>query len=156
MHTTIVVTKEAKMKKTILGAIGVMLVGASILFSPHASVEQIYDPVAITGFDDQMTERFFKGELPNVVLELSQGMVLPFNVLINGDFFELDLVDQPPYRLIVHKTCYMRCLGDNMLFSRDLLTWKEFQDFFSGSIGFALKDGNSEIMLNMEMNQRPQ
>lgn len=112
--------------------------------------------VSLPAFNEEMLEDFFTGQSPNIILECSQGMALPFRLNVGGEFLSLKQPENKPYQLEVVKTFYTICLDEDLfLFSNDLEDWREFEDFFTGLVGITLNEGDVQgININVELNKR--
>lgn len=87
---------------------------------------------------------FFGGKMQNYALELTKGVIFPFELVIKSSFFSLKNPGGLS-ELTVEQTLYIRCLGDNrVVFSSDLENWQHFEDFFTGSIGTSLNVSNTD------------
>ena len=111
-----------------------------------------YMVLNLTNISEKQLEEFFKGETVDLVLECPEGFSLPFHLSLKGEYLSLEPADQPAYSLKILKTCFIKCLGETFLFSDDWVCWHECQDFFTGSIGFSLKDSPQlEIQLQSKI-----
>lgn len=111
--------------------------------------------VKLVDMNLELLQEYFSGMNDNVVLECSEGMNLPFNFTLQGEFLMLH-TDEYKDCIRVLKTCYIRCKENNFIFSTDLQNWQEFSDFFSGSlsVGVDVNEGAPKINLNIELNQK--
>jgi len=148
-----------------IGALSVMLTWAVAAFagthtvSIGATSSHIIDRecriVALEDVKSEMLERFFTGETPSVVLECTEGLSLPFNLRVKGQYLALDYENSTSAITIVKK-CFIKCEENEFLFSTDLKSWKPFQEFFTGEIGVSVNvdEGLPTVCLNIEINQR--
>lgn len=112
--------------------------------------------IDILDLDPAAVEEFAKGDYQDVIVRCPEGIFLPFHMNIKGEFLDLD--PTPLVYIKVVKTCYIKCLGPQvLLFSSDLKVWKNFDEFFTGSINLSYKieDKEPAIGLNALLNQRP-
>ena len=121
-----------------------------------ASKTQSYDQIIrLSDLNDGMIQDFSQGNMGNFVVECPVGASLPFKFRLKGEF--LGLESTRLLHLNVLKTCYVRCQGkENFLFSTDLQTWKDFSEFFTGSLNVSVEVENGETVagLQLELNQR--
>ena len=93
----------------------------------------------------------------DTVILLPEGAVFPFQVKVNGEFFELETTEEALHNLKILKTCYVRCdENKNLFFSLDQKDWKDFLEFFKGrmSTSFRVKDGQPSADLELVLNKR--
>lgn len=88
------------------------------------------------------------------ILECAEGSIVPVNIHIKGDFLDQESI--PTLYLKIMKTCYMKRSSSALLFSLDKTHWREFQEFFTGSLGVALSQISecADFSLSLELNQR--
>lgn len=151
------------MKKMILTSIGVLSLTSLFAagYSTHSggkTLEQYCESIVpITEMTQQMAEEFFNGKLTSVVVKCSKGCSLPFRMNLTSEFLEFDS-GEAAQSITVLRDCYIKNDGVAFLFSGDLNSWKNFENFFTGSFGIALSyDGGSqkEAIFNVELHQRP-
>lgn len=119
-----------------------------------SKAEQI-EIVPVSAITNEILMNFFQGKTPHIALEFTEGTILPFRVSLSGEFLAIENNDSP--RIIkVMKTCYVRSVGGNFLFSADLHNWKDYHAFFTGKLGisFAVADGIPFIDVGLELNQK--
>lgn len=111
---------------------------------------------SITEFNQELVDLFFEGKVPNTILEFTQGIRFPLCIALNGEFLALEQVEANPYYVKILKSCFVKSVGKDFLFSTDLQTWKSFSDFFTGSMGGSLyyMDEQPQVGLKLELNQR--
>ena len=111
--------------------------------------------VALQDMNNEMLEGFFTGKIPGVVLECTEGLNLPFNLMLKGQYLVLDSADSASTIKILKK-CFIKCEKNEVFFSSDLKSWKTFQDFFTGAIGVSVSvdQGTPTVCLNLELNER--
>ncbi len=132
-----------------------------ILFAGFQSVEahsegvEGMQVVKLGEMSQESLMEYFSGINGNVVLECSEGMNLPFNLNLYGDFLRIESEEYKD-SIRVLKTCYMRFVDNNFIFSLDLQSWHEFSEFFSGvfSVGIDTNEGTPKIGVNIELNQK--
>lgn len=153
------------MRDLILRSMFLVLIGASTAFAANHSIEigkpvhhapnvecQVYSLSELT---KDMLEDFFAGKTPGVVIECSQGAILPFSLSLKGEFLSLEESDT--LRTIeVIKTCFIKFDKKTFLFSTNLQEWKDFKGFFTGRMGISLNVDQEvpAVDINIELNQR--
>lgn len=142
------------MKKMIFTVCTVLATGVYASYSSGYAMQEIemMQVVSLENIEKNTLEGFSKGENPWLVLKCTQGVKLPFKVVIKGGYFELDDAERSDLFIRIAKTCYMRHSEGVFLFSDDLQNWKEFQQFFSGTVGISFDDANSQITLSVDLN----
>jgi hypothetical protein len=148
------------MKKVFLPSLCMAFAGISSALAINQSMafsQQIYSQdlqiMNILDMDQKITEELLNGKLPHLILECSEGTTLPLNILLSGQYLELESTELPPYTLKIVKTCYLKFIEEDVVFSSDLKEWKNFQQFFTGTIGLSLEN-RTALNLNIELNQR--
>lgn len=153
------------MRKMISAGLLIVLTGASVAFAASHSVviggpgipvaDMGCHVIGLSELTYDRIEDFFAGKAPHVVLECTQGSILPFNISLASEFLALDGAEAP-HTIKVLKTCFIKCVEGTFYFSADLQSWKDFQGFFTGMIGVSLNvnDSSPEVGLNIELNQR--
>jgi hypothetical protein len=109
--------------------------------------------LAMTCFADiipltEMSERFSTGE---EILECQEGVELPFEFVLQGEYLSLTGVEQT---VKVEKTCYIKCVGEELYFSSDLKKWSPFLEFFTGSVSISVNKDLPKVCFTVELNSR--
>jgi hypothetical protein len=123
---------------------------AMLLGSQMAAVEI----VKLSDLKQEMVEKFAEGKRDDLIVECKEGTSLPLKIDLKGQCLALE---SAPLNLKVLKSCYIRCQGDKeFLFSSDLLTWKNFGDFFTGELKLSVGPEAEGVLarLQLELNQR--
>jgi hypothetical protein len=113
--------------------------------------------VSLADLNDEMIQEFAEGKRGDVVVQCKEGMRLPFQMRMDGEFLSLSGADEAPLYLTVMKTCYVRCSArETFLFSSDLLTWGKFSEFFTGELKISVdaKSGGPSASLYLRLNER--
>lgn len=141
------------MKKVALGSLLAIVVVLSTAFASTQSIrpEQV---VRLTDITKESIEEFFQGNASQIILECIEGESLPFALSIKGEFLSLEVPEGTTLNMKFLKTCFIKSIGNHFLFSTDLQSWKEPQEFFTGVIGISLNiyDDQPGIGLNVELN----
>lgn len=141
------------MKRVLFVNMIAAVVGIATVFAIPAG-ENLH-VVRLTDMKQELLQDYFSGHAENIIVECPEGICLPLNFSISGEFLSVESVPHA-YFIRVLKTCYIKSSGDKFLFSVDLQNWKEFAEFFTGSLGisFGLHDDQQQVGLSLEMNQR--
>ena len=92
----------------------------------------------------------------NWVLEVKQGLEVPLNPTLKGDFFHLE-PENNFVSICIDKTFYMRLSGEeDVLLSTDLINWTDIEDFFTGRFDVTYLVNQEKLFANLllELNQR--
>jgi|GEM_PF-5548921 len=97
-----------------------------------------------------------KGHLPHIFVLCDTGIELAVNVFTSGEFLssENPYFEAPLVR--IEKPFYFRHDGNELLFSSDASDWKNFSDFFTGSLNFGveIKDCRPVLRFDIDLNER--
>lgn len=146
------------MKKHLIG-IGASLFLASLSLLAVDSVNLSYTWISDRIVKiEEVDQLFSQGKLlNNVILECTEGSLLPLKISIKGDLLSLDSEDKNPMTLKILKTFYIRCdEKEQFFFSTDLQEWKEFSEFSTGMLNALLKSENGvpTASLDLQLNHR--
>ncbi len=90
--------------------------------------------IPIMEVTSEMMEEFFVDEGHKMVIELTEGAEVPISQSIDGISFVLEFDNTSLYKIKIHKTCYMKLNRESFLFSADLSTWYNPQNFLTGPL----------------------
>lgn len=93
---------------------------------------------------------------PSSILVCPAGSTLPVSVMLNGDILSLELSEVSSITLKIKETLYLRLQNEQMIFSLDGTTWKDWLEMFVGEISIQLSVENAipQLKLGAELNQR--
>ena len=142
------------MKNFILGSCLLAIASFSSIAAHEAN--KSYELYKISEMTEEQLQEFFSGENPQVTVEIPEGLNLPLNLSLQGEFLALASNIDALYTLKVSKTCFIRCFQNMFFFSADLQSWSPFQEFFTGCIGVSLNvtDSYPSVSLNVDLNKR--
>ncbi|MBA3721082.1 MAG: hypothetical protein H0W88_01605 [Parachlamydiaceae bacterium] len=109
-----------------------------------------YAVINISECSKENIEDFFQGKIPNIAIECNKGQKIPLKIKSSGDFLAIGSNINTPLYLNFVNTCYIQCTGEKILFSKDLHTWKNLEEFFTSSFGFGI-DEQQSINFNLEL-----
>ncbi|MFI5343019.1 MAG: hypothetical protein ACHQUC_02235 [Chlamydiales bacterium] len=141
------------MNKMLFASVMSVLISAAALFGIPSDELRV---IKLTDLSQELLQDYFSGKCEDIVLECSEGTSLPLNLTMRGDFVLMEGGEQTLQTIRILNTCYIKCSGEEFLFSVDLETWKEFFDFFTGSFGIEihLQENGVQIGCNVELNQK--
>lgn len=123
-------------------------------FDFHEETNAPYLVINLTTLTPENLKDFLAETNTPFILECSEGSMIPINIYIKGDF--LDQESASTLNLKIRKTCYIKNFQSSLLFSLDKANWRDFQEFFTGSLGVFLNPTPecAELGLSFELNQR--
>jgi|GEM_PF-1085907 len=167
------------MKKLISGVLFSTLTSTLMAFTSHENAYvtgtviemegESYQVAPLSEMTQDQAENFFAGNTPFIVLKCEQGSNFPFNFSLTGEFLSVNSGEAPQtiQTIQILKTCYVKCLkktaffsgettGYTLLFSTNLQDWKNFDEFFTATVGVFIqaKDEAKLVQFNLELNQR--
>jgi hypothetical protein len=144
------------MHKLIGGSLCLALAITSFSFASFDSDNSNDQIISLSELTRENIEEFFLNKDSSFILECSKGTILPLHLSLESEFLSLGDVERP-YTVQVLKTCYIKCIDETFFFSSDLLNWKEFEKFFTGTFGVSLnlnEDQNPEVGLHLGLHER--
>ena len=93
--------------------------------------------------------RLAEGNLEEAVVEVPAGVILPLRIRCTGSLLAVEGAS-PAYQVKVLQTCFFKRSGEGLLFSHDLLEWKEVEQFFTGAIGLSYSQTGVELQFSLE------
>lgn len=123
-------------------------------FDFHEETNTPYPVINLTTLTPENLKDFLAETSTPFIVECPEGSMIPINIYIKGDF--LDQESAPTLNLKIRKTCYIKNFQSSLLFSLDKANWRDFQEFFTGSLGVFLSHTSecAEWGLSLELNQR--
>lgn len=143
----------------LIGCILMTTVGSGQLMAASTFTQEEWEGrqvISLLDVNEGLIQDFSQGKMGESILECPEGACLPLKLILKGEFLGLESAE-PPLYLKVLKTCYIRCEGqENLLFSTDLQTWKEFSEFFTGGLKVSVdrENGGPVAGIQLELNQR--
>jgi hypothetical protein len=132
----------------LIGYIVMTIMGTGKLVA-SSPIEKNWQTISLSNLKDGDVENFCHGKLKDSIIECSEGSFIPLKLTVKGEYLSLS---NDSSDLKVMKTCYVRCeeMG-KFLFSSDLEEWKEFGEFFTGSINVAIEQHDEVAMIGLEV-----
>lgn len=127
------------MKKIILGSFMVIASSLSV-FALEESRDFLIKNVTTLSKDELGI--VLSQEHENVVVEFSTGTILPVNFFLKGEVLSLVGEEKEIGQIKIERTFYIRPIGEEFLFSLDLMEWKPFWDLFTGAASIYLSTEN--------------
>lgn len=129
----------------------VLMAAFSVMASPLSSV------VTLSDLSKEQLEAFAAGELEEMVVEIPEGLIVPFSAInITGDLLKMS-GEPEVLRVEVMQTCFVRSNKGGFELSSDGVEWAPLKRFFTGTIGGSLSvgsEGGPCLQFNMELNKR--
>ena len=144
------------MKKNLLASLSIFLLSYSALCGEESDNQMV---INLQDFSRYLVEGVELGKLKNIILACPAGSEIPLRLTIRGDVFSFVAGETLPLSIKVLNTCYLKHQGKGLLFSRDMQTWKDFSEVFTGKAAAALTfqdnvaTGNMEIEINHQTNR---
>lgn len=112
--------------------------------------------VNVCRLKDHDLNEIMQGHCPEMALEFSAQTTLPINFFIKGDLINLVKNEESLGQIEIKQTFYARCVGDELILSTDLIDWKPFLEFITGtsSVALCIQDGQPSITFGAEANRR--
>ena len=98
-----------------------------------------YPIINIKNINEEMVNAFMEGEVENVILEFTEGTLLPFSTSLTGNIINILPKEREPIYFSIQETFYLGITSENFYFSSDLVNWEETLNFFTGDIGLQLE-----------------
>jgi hypothetical protein len=95
-----------------------------------------YPIVNVKTIGEEMIHAFMEGEVENIILEFSEGTLIPFKTSLSGNIINILPKERDPIYFSIQQTFYLAITNDDTLFSTDLSNWMTASSFFHGDIGF--------------------
>jgi hypothetical protein len=148
------------MKKIrLMGCMLVTMIGSGQLMAATVTQREWQEAqvIHLADLEQQVIQDFSQGKMRGTIVECPEGACLPLTMTIKGQFLALESAATAPMILRVLQSCYVRCdMPEHFLFSIDQQEWKEFSEFFTGSIKVSVDAQNGEVVaeVELELNQR--
>ena len=113
--------------------------------------------INVTDLTDKELDTIMQGKNPLIAVEFSQGTVVPIGFFLKGNLIQLSENQVNCGQLTILQTFYVRNVQDQLILSSDLLEWKPFMEFITGTASVALNIQNygPRILFGAEINRRP-
>ncbi|CDZ79594.1 hypothetical protein BN1013_00089 [Candidatus Rubidus massiliensis] len=113
--------------------------------------------VNICNLKDCELNEIMQGHRPEIAVEFTAQTKLPINFFLKGDL--LNLVENEEVRsetIEIKQTFYARSIGQELILSLNLVDWKPFLEFITGtaSVALSIQDGQPSIVMGAEVNHR--
>ena len=120
-----------------------VLASTCLLASTHTFTINEIASLLADGESDELTE---------MTVNVQPGK-FSFEFEAAGDVFE---TTGKGNQIKIKEPFFVRILGEDIQFSNDEETWRDFDDFFTGQVGFSLKETSdgTKLMLNFNISKR--
>lgn len=124
---------------------------------PWEAISQDVKVVQLTSLTDNDLKEIMQGQHPELAVEFAAQTHLPVNFYLKGDLVNLAESDEKWGTLEIKQTFYARCVGEELILSSNLIDWKPFMEFITGTatVTLSIQDGHLSIVVGSETNRRP-
>lgn len=145
-----------------IASVCIALTLTSTVWSPQQqavalySAESEYQIVTLEALTEDVSQDFFAGRSDNLILQCSEGSKLPFHFALQGSMLALE-PECASCSLRLLQTCFIMFVNEEFFFSSDLHDWRNFQEYFTGtmSVNLDVINGEPTVGLSIELNPRP-
>lgn len=129
----------------------------SIDSKPWERFSQEIKVVPLTSLTDHDLKEIMEGKHPEIAIEFSTHTHLPITFYLKGDLVNLAENDKKGGTIEIKQTLYVRYIEEELILSSDLIDWRPFIEFITGtaSVGLSIQDGQPSITVGSETNRRP-
>lgn len=122
----------------------------------HTIKDESVQVVSIIDASNDLLKEFENGSAPNIILECTQGALLPLEIVLSGSIVSIEGQINSPLKIKVDRTFYVQRNKKQLLFSLDGVCWKPFTEIFMGQLSFMLeaRDDQRIFTAGVELNQR--
>ena len=112
--------------------------------------------VNMCNLKDCELNEIMQGHRPEIVVEFTALTKLPINFFLKGDLLNLVENEVRSETIEIKQTFYARSIGQELILSLNLVDWKPFLEFITGtaSVGLSIQDGQPSIIVGAEANHR--
>lgn len=95
-----------------------------------------------------------QGFYPNLAVEFSKGTKISLRFCLSGNLLNLVDENKDVGEVQIKQTFYLRFIDEELIMSFDLIDWKPFFEYLSGSasIGLEVDDETRALLFNSEIN----
>lgn len=112
--------------------------------------------VQVNCLTDHDLKEIMHGQHPELAIEFAEHTCLPTSFNLKGDLASL-IENEEKWRTIeIKQTFYVRCVGEELILSSNLIDWKPFMEFITGKVTatLSIQDGQPSIVVDAETNCR--
>ncbi|MEC7839512.1 MAG: hypothetical protein VX777_05695 [Chlamydiota bacterium] len=106
--------------------------------------------INVSDINADMLDAFMLGDIGNVIIEMSEGALLPFRVNLSGNLVNIVPEEREPVYLQIMQTYYIRFDSSDIMFSTDLHNWQQSFDFATGDVSVTLEPISGGTMLKLD------
>lgn len=105
---------------------------------------------------DSDLNELMQGQHPEVAVEFTEKTILPISFYLMGNLANLVESHERLGNIEIKQTFYARCVKEELLLSSNLIDWKPFLEFITGTINVSLitENGQPSIVFGSETNKR--
>lgn len=122
-----------------------------LAFLTFAAFALSANPVNVNHLTQADMNEILQNPDPELAVEFPVDTLLPITFFLKGDVATID-----GQEVRVKRTFYIRCVGEELLFSTDMIEWKSMLEFLTGTASATLniQDGRPAIACGVEANLR--
>jgi hypothetical protein len=123
---------------------------------PWDNLSQDLRVVNIYNLKDYELNEIMQGHCPEIAVEFTAQTKLPINFFLKGDLLRLVESEERFGTIEIMQTFYVRFIGQELILSLNLVDWKPFLEFITGtaSVALSIQDGQPSIVVGAEVNHR--
>src|SRR5580658_7020560 len=146
------------MKKFIMMALLASSLSAFVIANDFSFSEGSKDLkiVHVLSATNEELNSFMQGQNSNIIVQFSENTLIPLHLFLKGDV--VNLIEQDDVlQLNIKETFYVRLIEGEYQFSLNLIDWKSFLEFLTGtaSVALSVQEGQMMITMGTEANLRP-
>lgn len=111
--------------------------------------------INVCSLTDHDLHEIMQGHRPEIAVEFSAQTLLPISFFLKGDLLNLVEKEKKIGKIEIKQSFYVRCIGQELILSSNLIDWKPFLEFITGtaSIELTIQDGQPSIVVGAETNR---
>jgi hypothetical protein len=124
---------------------------------PWENVFQELRVVNVSHLSEQELIEIMEGSHPEVAVEFSAQTKLPVSFFLKGELLQLMETEGKSEVIEIKQTFYARRVGEDLILSSNLIDWKPFFEFLTGttSVALSIREGQPSLVIGAEANKRP-
>jgi hypothetical protein len=112
--------------------------------------------VNVCNLSDQQLNEIMQGRHPEIIVEFAAQTFLPISFFLKGDLLNLVESEEKFRTIEIKQSFYVRCVGQELIFSSNLTDWRPLPEFITGtaSVALSIQDGQPSFVVGAEVNRR--
>lgn len=138
------------------GAIYAAEIDFSVGAKPWENFSKELRVINLLSFEDVLFTELMRGEHPEIAVEFSAGTILPIHFFLKGDLVNLIDHETRSGRIEILQKFYARYIEGELIFSHNLVDWKPFFEFMTGTATaiLSIQNGEPSLTFGAETNRR--